>query len=138
MRKREILYIAFFIILLIILILLVGCSTKNKNNSLLIGTWTSDWRPEMDLSVLEFSKDGTVRELIINKEVVKNTDDITDLENSAEEILNYTYKDYGNYFELISKEKEETIKVEYKIENNKLKLTLNQAGYRYRGYEKVK
>ena len=51
----------------------------------------------MDLSVLEFSKDGTVKELIINKEVVKNTDYITDLENSAEEILNYTYKDIFKY-----------------------------------------
>lgn len=135
MKKRIVTIVICCILFISIAFVLAGCG---KNKSALIGTWVSDWRPEMDFNVYCFKEDGTAKILVITRENINKSDKIEDMEESAEIVAEYKYKDNGDSFELTREGETEAIKTEYKIEKGKLKLTLDQAGYTSRDYEKIK
>lgn len=130
-----------FIIVFSTIIILIEHKNKKENNneSLLIGSWESDWRPVSDLNIYVFKEDGTGKNLIISKEQIENIKDVEYLESIAEVVMNFTYIDYGDYFDKIyTYEGEEyVIRVDYKIENNMLKVEINQAGWTDRQYNKM-
>ena len=132
--------IIFLIIVSTIIILTVYKNKKENNNeSLLIGSWKSDWRPVSDLNIYVFEEDGTGKNLIISKEDVDNIKDINYLESIAESVINFTYTDYGDYFDKIYTYEGEkyVFRVDYKVENNILKVEINQAGWTDREYNKI-
>lgn len=132
--------IIFLIIVSTIIILTVYKNKKENNNeSLLIGSWKSDWRPVSDLNIYVFEEDGTGKNLIISKDDVDNIKDINYLESIAESVINFTYNDYGDYFDKIYTYEGEkyVIRVDYKVENNILKVEINQAGWTDREYNKI-
>lgn len=130
-----------FIIVFSTIIILRENKNKNGNNidNLLIGSWESDWRPVSDLNIYVFKEDGTGKELIISKEDGDNVKDIEYLESIAESVINFTYTNYGDYFDMkyIYEGEEYVIRVDYKIENNMLKVEINQAGWTDRQYNKM-
>ena len=136
--KRKYLFCIIFFIMFSTIIILVGYKTKKDENPL-IGSWVSDWRTEQDLNIYFFSEDGTGKELIITKENVENTKDIEYLESIAEIVIDFTYINYGDYFDTIyTYEGEEVpIRVNYKIENNILKVDIDQAGWTHREYDRM-
>jgi len=91
------------------------------------------------LNIYFFSEDGTGKELIITKENVENMKDIEYLESIAEIVINFKYINYGDYFDMIyTYEGEEfSIRVDYKIENNILKVDIDQAGWTHREYDRM-
>ena len=145
MMKNKIKIIGLFCFIFIIvfstIIILREHKNKKENNneSLLIGSWESDWRPVSDLNIYVFKEDGTGKELIISKEDVDNVKDIEYLESISESVINFTYTNYGDYFDMkYTYEGEEyVIRVDYKIENNILKVEINQAGWTDRQYNKM-
>ena len=136
--KRKYLFCIIFFIMFSTIIILAGYKTKKDENPL-IGSWVSDWRTEQDLNIYFFSEDGTGKELIITKENVENTKDIEYLESIAEIVIDFTYINYGDYFDTIyTYEGEEVpIRVNYKIENNTLKVDIDQAGWTHREYDRM-
>lgn len=136
--KRKYLFCIIFFIMFSTIIILVGYKTKKDENPL-IGSWVSDWRTEQDLNIYIFSEDGTGKELIITKENVENMKDIEYLESIAEIVIDFTYINYGDYFDTIyTYEGEEVpIRVNYKIENNILKVDIDQAGWTHREYDRM-
>lgn len=141
MKRKCLEYIIFFIMLVSTMITLTGCNTKKENNNenLLIGSWVSDWRTTMDLNIYFFREDGTGEELIITKENVENMKDIEYLESIAETVINFTYINYRDHFDIVyTYEGEEvTIRVDYKIENDILKVDIDQAGWTHREYDRM-
>ena len=53
--------------------------------------------------------------------------------------MNFTYIDYGDYFDMvyIYEGEEVPIRVDYKIENNILKVDIDQAGWTHREYDRM-
>lgn len=141
MKRKCIDCIIIFVMLFGIIITLTGCNTKKKSNNenMLIGSWMSDWRTTQDLNIFFFKEDGTGEELIITKENIKNVKDIEYLESIAESVMNFTYIDYGDYFDMvyIYEGEEVPIRVDYKIENNILKVDIDQAGWTHREYDRM-
>lgn len=141
MKRKCLDCIIIFIMLVSTIITLTGCNTKNENNNenILIGSWKSDWRTTQDLNIFFFKEDGTGEELIITKENIENMKDIEYLESIAEIVINFTYIDYGDYFDMVyTYEGEEVpIRVDYKIENNILKVDIDQAGWTHREYDRM-
>lgn len=140
MKRNCLVCLISFIMFSIIIILTVYNTKKESNNeNLLIGSWVSDWRTEQDLNIYFFSEDGTGKELIITKENVENMKDIEYLESIAEIVMNFTYINYGDNLDMIyTYEGEEVpIRVDYKIENNILKVDIDQAGWTHREYDRM-
>ena len=91
------------------------------------------------MNIYVFKEDGTGKNLIISKEQIENIKDVEYLESIAEVVMNFTYIDYGDYFDKIYTYEGEkyVIRVDYKVENNILKVEINQAGWTDREYNKI-
>ncbi len=141
MKRKCLGCIIIFIILVSTIVTLTGCNTKKENNNEnpLIGSWISDWRTAQDLNIYLFREDGTGEELIITEENVENMKDIEYLESIAETVINFTYINYEDYFDMIYiyEGEEVPIRVDYEIENNILKVDINQAGWTHREYNRM-
>lgn len=141
MKRKCLDSIIIFIMLVSTIVILTGCKAQkgNNNKNLLIGSWVSDWRTTMDLNIYFFRENGTGKELIITKENVENMEDIEYLESIAETIIDFTYTNYGDYFDMvyIYEGEEVPIRVNYKIENDILKVDIDQAGWTHREYDRM-
>ncbi len=141
MKRKCLGCIIIFIMLVSTIVTLTGCNTKkeNSNENTLIGSWISDWRTAKDLNIYLFREDGTGEELIITKENVENMKDIEYLESIAETVINFTYINHEDYFDMIYiyEGEEVQIRVDYEIENNILKVDIDQAGWTHREYNRM-